>query len=97
MKKSLVILLFVLTSATYANTISTFRFDEVDAVFVDGKIHSVEDLRDNFENVNGVQVNDESISISNKSKASIIFRNPSKKMFHPSIMAAKVGGDMGGG
>lgn len=97
MKKSLAIISFVLSSATYANTISTFSFDEVDAVVINGKILSVEDLRDNFEAAKGVQVTDESISINSESKATILFRNPSNKLFQPSVMAAKVGGDMGGG
>lgn len=97
MKKLLAILSFVLSSATYANIISTFSFDEVDAVIVNEKILSVEDLRDNFETAKGVQVTDESIFISNESKATIIFRNHSNKLFQPSVMAAKIGGDMGGG
>lgn len=64
---------------------------------VNGKILSVEDLRDNYETAKGVQVTDESISTSNESKATILFRNTSNKLFQPLVMDAKIGGDMGGG
>ena len=98
MKKFLVIMSLALTSTTFANTISIFRFDEVDAVIANGKTVSVEDLRDGFAEVSGVQVNEESITVSDKSKALILLRNPvSNKSFGITTMGAKLGGDMGGG
>ncbi len=98
MKKFLVIISLALTNSIFANTISVYRFDSVDAVKSNGETISVEDLRDGFAKINGVQVNDESITVSKEVKAIIILRNSvTNKIFGVSTMAAKLGGDMGGG
>lgn len=98
MKKFLVIMGLALTTSTFANTISVYRFDEVDAIKANGKTVSVEDLRDGFSTISGVQVSEDSVSISSESKALILLRNSApKKLFGISTMGAKLGGDMGGG
>jgi hypothetical protein len=85
-------------TSTFANTISVYRFDDVDAVSVHGGTVSVEDLRDGFVSVEGVQVSKETISVTNESKTVILLRNPiPNKLFRSATMAAKTGGDMGGG
>jgi hypothetical protein len=98
MKKFLVIMSLTLTTSTFADTVSVFRFDDVDVVIANGKTVSVEDLRDEFAKVKGVQVNEDIISVTSESKAIILFRNPApNKLFGITTKAAKTGGDMGGG
>ena len=98
MKKLLVLVSIFTVTSTFANTFSVYHFDEVDAVMANGKTISVEDLRDGFATVKGVQIDEETISLSNNSKVLILLRNPiSNKFFGNSTMAAKVGGDGGGG
>lgn len=98
MKKFLVIISLALTNSIFANTISVYRFDSVDAVKSNGETISVEDLRDGFAEINGIQVNDESITVSREAKAIILLRNSvPNNLFGISTMAAKLGGDMGGG
>jgi hypothetical protein len=99
MKKFLFIISLVAVSSTFANTVSVYRFDDVDAVAVQGEIVSVEDLRDGFASVKGVQVSEETISITNESKALILLRNSVTNKFFRLIttMGAKIGGDGGGG
>jgi hypothetical protein len=96
MKRFLIVMSFALTTSTFANTVSVFSFDEVDAVTANGKTVLVEDLRDGFSSIQGVQVNDNTVSVASESKALILFRNSNK--FLPSVMGAKLsGGDGGGG
>jgi len=98
MKKLLVLLSLITITSTFANTVSIYRFDDVDSVVVNGETISVEDLRDRFGSVTGVQVNENTVSVNNESKALILFRNPvSNKIFGNSTMAVKIGGDGGGG
>lgn len=98
MKKFLFILLLTSVTSLFANTASVYRFDDVDSVVANGKIISVEDLRDGFDSVTGVQVNEDTVSVHGKSKLTIILRNPiSNKLFGISTMGAKIGGDGGGG
>jgi hypothetical protein len=98
MKKILVVMSLAVTTSTFANTVSVFRFDDVDAVKANGKTVSVEDLRDGFDNIKGVQVKEDTISVTSEAKALILLRNSiSKKLFGITTMAAKTGGDMGGG
>ncbi|MGZ3789725.1 MAG: hypothetical protein ACXVLQ_14445 [Bacteriovorax sp.] len=98
MKKSLVIMSLILTTSTFANTVSIYHFDDVDAIRANGKTVSVEDLRDGFATIKGIHVNEESVSITSESKALIILRNPVPYKFSGiSTMGAKLGGDMGGG
>jgi hypothetical protein len=99
MKKILFIISLIAVSSTLANTVSVYRFDDVDAVAVHGKTVSVEDLRDGFATVTGVQVSEETISITTESKALVLLRNSVTNKFSRLIttMGAKVGGDGGGG
>jgi hypothetical protein len=98
MKKFLIFISLTLATSTFANTVSVFRFDDVDVVIANGKTVSVEDLRDEFAKVKGVQVNEDTISVTSESKALILLRNSiPKKLFGITTMAAKTGGDMGGG
>ncbi|MFA6236083.1 MAG: hypothetical protein WC635_02045 [Bacteriovorax sp.] len=98
MKKILVLLSLITVTSTFANTVSIYRFDDVDAVIANGKTISVEDLRDGFAIIRGVQVNEDTVSLNNESKALILLRNPiSNKLFGVSTMGAKIGGDGGGG
>lgn len=98
MKKLLVLLSLITVTSTFANTVSIYRFDDVDGVVANGKTISVEDLRDGFAIIRGVQVNEDTVSLNNESKALILLRNPvSNKIFGNSTMAVKIGGDGGGG
>ncbi len=68
-----------LISSAFANTFSVYRFDDVDTIMANGKTILVEDLRDGFTAVKGVQVNEESVTISSESKALILLRNSAPK------------------
>lgn len=96
MKKFLFITFMALSASTFANTVTKFNFDDVDSVISNGKALSVEDLRDGFGTVKGVQVSAESISVSNDSNALILLRN-SNKNFKSTSMGIRIGGDGGGG
>ncbi len=97
MKKFLVLTSLTLATSAFANTVSVYRFDDVDAVSAKGKTFSVEDLRDGFTTIKGVQVTEESITVTSESKALILLRNSvPNKLFQPTLMSAR-GGDMGGG
>jgi hypothetical protein len=98
MKKFLFILSLTSVTSLFANTASVYRFDDVDSVTANGKTISVEDLRDGFDSVIGVQVNEDTVSVTDKSQLSILFRTPiPNKFFHSTTMGAKIGGDGGGG
>lgn len=98
MKKILVLISLITTISTFADTVSIYRFDDVDAVFSNGKTISVEDIRDGFATAKGVQISEEMISVSNESKALILLRNPiPNKLFGISTMGTKIGGDGGSG
>lgn len=98
MKKLLVLVSIFAVTSTFANTVSVYRFDDVDAVMANGKTISVEDLRDGFATVKGVQIDEEKISLSNEAKVLLLLRNPiSNKFFPISTMGTKIGGDGGGG
>ncbi len=98
MKNLLILISLITVTSTFANTVSIYRFDDVDAVAINGKTVSVEDLRDGFSTITGVKVNEESISVKSESKALILLRNPSpNKIFGITTMGAKIGGDGGGG
>lgn len=98
MKNTILIALIALSNSVFANSVSTVNFDEVDAVISNGKHILIEDLRDGFETVKGVQVNDSSVSISNDSKAIILLKNSDRNnSLHTISISARVGGDGGGG
>jgi hypothetical protein len=98
MKKFFAFITFIAMTSSFANTVSVYKFDDVDAVAIHGKTISVEDLRDGFVNIAGVQVSTETVSVTNESRALILLRNPApNKFLYPTVMAAKVGGDGGGG
>jgi hypothetical protein len=98
MKKFFAFITFIAMTSSFANTISVYKFDDVDAVAIHGKTVSVEDLRDGFVRINGIQVNSETVSVANESKVLILLRNPTpNKSFGISTMATKIGGDGGGG
>lgn len=98
MKKLFIIMSLALTTSTFANTISVYSFDDVDAVTTNGKTISAEDLRDGFATIKGVQVSDDQVSVTSQSKVQILLRNSAtNKLFHSTTMAVKKGGDMGGG
>ena len=98
MKKILVLMVLTLNTTAFASSVTVYNLDEVDAVRANGKTVKIEDVRDGFSTIKGVVVNEESVSVSNNSKAFIILRNivPNKN-FQSSTMAIKSGGDMGGG
>lgn len=98
MKKFLVIMALTLTTSTFANTASTYRFDDVDSITANGKTVLVEDLRDGFTTITGVNINEDTISVSSESKVLILLRNSvPNKLFGITTMGSKLGGDMGGG
>jgi hypothetical protein len=96
MKKIFITTLLALSTSAFANTQTVLNFDEVDAVISNGKTVLVEDIRDGFDSIKGIQVNDSTVTISNNSKAVVLFRNSNK--FLPEVLGAKLsGGDGGGG
>ena len=98
MKKFLFILSLTSVTSLFANTASVYRFDDVDSLIANGKTISVEDLRDGFDSINGVQVNEETVSVNEKSTLTLILRNPTpNKFFGLTTKGAKIGGDGGGG
>ena len=97
MKSLLTILTFCMAMSAFAQT-TAYRFDDVDSISTDGKTIKVEDLRDGFESIDNVEVDDEQIIVSSKSKIKVNFRESSlNKLIQPSAMAIKIGGDGGGG
>ncbi len=96
MKKIFVITLLALTTTTFANTISLYKFDDVDSVISNGKKVLIEDIRDGFDSIKGIQVSEDSVLINSNSNALILLRNTSNPFRNTSV-SAKAGGDMGGG
>jgi hypothetical protein len=98
MKKFFAFITFIAMTSSFANTISVYKFDDVDAVAIHGKTVSVEDLRDGFVSIAGVQVSAETVSVATESKALILLRNSgsfsSNKL---TTMGVRIGGDGGGG
>lgn len=98
MTKLLILLAFGSITSVFANTSSVYRFDDVDTVITNGRSVAVEDLRDGFSSITGVKVNENTVTVTNDSKISIILRNPVPfKIPAISTMGAKIGGDGGGG
>jgi hypothetical protein len=97
MKNILVLILLCFTTSSFAKAIS-YRLDDVDSFNSNGKVVSIEDLRDGFSSIPGVQVSEDTVTVSNGSSANVILRdsflNNSNKYL---LMTAKSGGEMGGG
>ena len=97
MKSLLTILIFSMAMSAFAQA-SVYRFDEVDSISTVEKTVNIEDLRDGFESIDGIQVKNDQVSVPNDSKAKVNFREPSLNRFiQSSAMAIKIGGDGGGG
>lgn len=97
MKKFLFITFMALSTSTFASTVTKFNFDDVDSVISNGQALSVEDLRDGFATVTGVSVNENTVSVTEKSNALIQLRNPNKFLQFTTMGARLSGGDGGGG
>jgi hypothetical protein len=97
MKKFLFITFMALSASTFANTVTKFNFDDVDSVISNGKALSVEDLRDGFATITGVSVNENTVSITEKSNALILLRNSNKFLQFTTMGSRLSGGDGGGG
>ncbi|MDO9181316.1 MAG: hypothetical protein Q7U04_02855 [Bacteriovorax sp.] len=98
MKKLMVPIILTFTTTAFASSVIVYNLDDVDAVRANGNTIKIEDIRDGFNLIKGVIVNEDSVSISNNSKVFIILRNTvPKKNFQTSTMAVKSGGDMSGG
>jgi hypothetical protein len=97
MKNIFVFILLGLSTSSFANSIN-YNFDDIDSVSSNGKVISIEDLRDGFSSIPGVQVGEDTVTISNSSSVNVILResllNNSNKYL---LMNAKSGGEMGGG
>ena len=98
MRNIFIFMLFIFATSSFANTINTYKFDDVDSLEFNGKIVSVEDLRDGFSTITGVQVEEDTITVPDDSNAIILLRNTFLNKFHSNLTTdAKMGGEMGGG
>lgn len=94
MKKLIIFGILSISSSVFANTLK-FRVEEVDSISLQDKTVIVEDLRDGFETIKGVNVSDDFVSIEPSANLKLQFRSGLK--VNTRAMAIKKGGDMGGG
>ena len=94
MKKLFFVL--ALSSATSAfGTTFQFKIDDVDTVSFKRKIILVEDLRDGFETIKGIDASEDVLNVDSNSEAKIQLKSGLNINF--SAKASTRGGDMGGG
>lgn len=97
MKRIYFIFLALIASTTNAQ-VRVFDLDSVDTVSTANKEVKVEDLRDGFESIKGVIVDENSVVVDSKADATLNFRNSINSSSKINIRAAiKIGGGDGGG
>lgn len=97
MKQFYLIFLVLFTSSSFAKT-KVFDLDVVDTISTATKEVKVEDLRDGFESIKGVFVDDNSVLVDEKTEATLNFRNSFNSSSKINVRAAiKIGGGDGGG
>lgn len=97
MKRIYFIFLALIASTSNAQ-VQVFDFDSVDTISANNKEIKVEDLRDGFESIDGISINDNSIIAAPKSDITINLRNSFNGSSKINVRAAiKIGGGDGGG
>ena len=97
MKRIYFIFLALIASTSNAQ-VQVFNFDSVDTISANNKEVKVEDLRDGFESIDGIFINDNSIIAAPKSDITINLRNSFNGSSKINVRAAiKIGGGDGGG
>lgn len=94
MKNLIMFGMLTISTSVFANTLK-FNIEEVDSISLKDKTVIVEDLRDGFESINGVNVSEDFVIIEPSKNLELQFRSGMK--INTRAMAIKKGGDMGGG
>lgn len=94
MKNLIMFGMLTISTSVFANTLK-FNIEEIDSISLKGKTVIVEDLRDGFESINGVNVSEDFVTIELSKNLELQFRSGMK--INTRAMAIKKGGDMGGG
>lgn len=98
MKRIYFIFLALIASTTNAQ-VRVFDLDTVDTISAANKEIKVEDLRDGFDSIKGVIVDENFVFVDEKTNATLTFRNSFLAKFQTQAAAkiVKGGGDGGGG
>lgn len=97
MKRIYFIFLALVASTSHAQ-VRVFDLDSVDTISTANKEVKVEDLRDGFESIKGILVNENSVFVDSKADATLTFRNSLSSSSKINVRAAiKIGGGDGGG
>lgn len=97
MKRIYFIFLALIASTSNAQ-VRVFDFDSVDTISANNKEIKVEDLRDGFESIKGIIVDENSVIVDSKADATLNFRNSLNSSSKINVRAAiKIGGGDGGG
>lgn len=96
--KNLYLVFLILTASATQASVRVFDFDSVDTITANNKEIKVEDLRDGFETIDGIYVNENSIIAAPKSNITVNLRNSFNGSSKINVRAAiKIGGGDGGG
>lgn len=100
--RKIILTLVLLLSAWIGNAQAksfVFNIDEVDSVTFNGQIFLIEDVRDGYLSIKGINVNNESVQVDSNSNIKIQFRNELTTINSQATMSTALssGGDMGGG
>jgi len=94
MKNLIMFGMLTISTSVFANTLK-FNIEEIDSISLKDRTVIVEDLRDGFESINGVNVSEDFITVEPSANLKLQFRSGIK--INSRAMAIKKGGDMGGG
>lgn len=94
MKNLIMFGMLTISTSVFANTLK-FNIEDIDSISLKDKTVIVEDLRDGFESLNGVNVSEDYVTIEPSKNLELQFRSGMK--LNTRAMAIKKGGDMGGG
>ena len=97
--KIIYFIFLALIASTSNAQVRVFDFDSVDTITANNKEIKVEDLRDGFESIKGIIVDENSVFVNEKTNATLTFRNSFLGKFQTQAAAriVKGGGDGGGG
>lgn len=94
MKNLIMFGMLTISTSVFANTLK-FNIEEIDSISLKDKTIIIEDLRDGFDSITGVNVSDDFVTIEPSANLKLQFRSGMK--INTRAMAIKKGGDMGGG
>ncbi len=94
MKNLIMFGMLTISTSVFANTLK-FNIEEIDSISLKDKTVTVEDIRDGFESINGVNVSEDFVTVEPSKNLELQFRSGMK--INTRAMAIKKGGDMGGG